>query len=180
MARVAYNVVLFTVDTDVVRTVKLHGAADGANMRAVGVVKDLHAIVCTISNNYLISRFVERKSYRMLETAAPVADADAAQVKPIAGQHLDAIVVAVAHDNIVIFVIRDVAFSRKLAIAVAFSTESGNQFSVYLKNLNFSVAELDSDFVAIPVDGDACGVRFTGFVFRHIANGANKLSGCII
>jgi hypothetical protein len=72
MARVAYNVALFTVDTDVVRTVKLHGAADGANMRAVGVLKDLHAIVCTISNNYLISRFVERKSYRMLETAAPV------------------------------------------------------------------------------------------------------------
>ncbi len=155
VARVAYDVAHFTVDADVVRTVKLLGAADGANMRAVGVLKDLDAIVFTISNNYLIPRFVERKSYRMLQIAASCANADAAQINTTAAQHLDAIAVAVAHDNIPIFVIRDVAFSRKLAVAVAISSEGGNQFSIKLINLYFSVAELDSNIAAAPVNCDA-------------------------
>ena len=136
VAGVGYHIALFAVHADVMRFVELPGAADGANMRAVGVLKNLHAMILAVSNNYVITRFVERKSYRMLQTAAPVANTDAALEDSFAVQHLDAIVIAVAHDKVVVFFIRDVAFSRKLAITAALLTEGGNQFSVQLKNLN--------------------------------------------
>ena len=60
MAGVDHHVALFAVDADMIRTVELRGAADGANMRAVGVLKYLYAIICAICYNYAITfaRFV--------------------------------------------------------------------------------------------------------------------------
>ena len=60
---------------------------------------------------------------------------------------------------IVVFVVRDVAFSRKLAITVAWLTEGRNQFAVKLKYLNRPVTELDSNIVAAPVDCNAGWIR---------------------
>ena len=118
----------------------------------------------------------------MLQTAAPVANADAALEYPFAVQHLDAIVVAVTHDKVVIFVVRDVAFSRKLAITVAWLTEGRNQFTVKLKNLNRPVTELDSNIVAAPVDCNAGGIcRYrTAFCLARKAKRPNELTGCIV
>ena len=152
VAGVGYHIALFAVYADVMRFVELPGAADGANMRAVGVLKNLHAMILAISNNYVITRFVEPKSYGMLQTAAHVANTNAALEDSFAVQHLDAIIIAVAHDKVVVFGVRDVAFSRKLAITVALLTESRNQFAVKLKNLDCSVTELDSNIIAAPVD----------------------------
>ena len=184
MAGVGHHVALFAVDADMIRTVELRGAADGANMRAVGVLKYLYAIICAICYNYAIrfARFVEGKPHRMLQAAAPVANADAALEYPFAVQHLDAIVIAVAHDKVVIFVVRDVTFSRKLAITAALLTEGGKQFSVKLKNLNCSVAELDSDIAATSVNCNAGGIRLTltAFSLARKAKRPNELTGCIV
>ena len=65
----------------------------------------------------------------------------------------------VAHDKVVVFVVRDVAFSRKLAITVAWLTKGRNQFAVKLKILDCSVTELDSNIVAAPVDCNAGWIR---------------------
>ena len=179
MAGVDYHIALFAVDADVIRSVELPGATDGANMRAVGVSKNLNAMIRAISNNYVITRFVERKSYRMLQTAAPVANTDAALEDSFSVQHLDAIIIAVAHDKVVVFVIRDVAFSRKLAITIALLTEGGNQLAVKLKNLNCSVltvAELDSNIAAAPVDCNASWI----IICSTAAKRPNELTGCIV
>ena len=182
VAGVGYHIALFAVHADVMRFVELPGAADGANMRAVGVLKNLHAMILAISNNYVITRFVERKSYGVLQPAAPVANTNAALEDSFAVQHLDAIVIAVAHDKVVIFVVRDVTFSRKLAITAALLTEGGKQFSVKLKNLNCSVAELDSDIAATPVNCNAGGIRLTltAFSLARKAKRPNELTGCIV
>jgi hypothetical protein len=65
-AGVDHNVALFTVDADMMRTIKLPRAADGSNMAAVGMPQHLHAIIFAISNNNVLIRIVERKSNRML------------------------------------------------------------------------------------------------------------------
>ena len=111
MAGVNYNIALLSIGTDMMRALELLRTADGANKRSIGVLQDFHSIIRAIRNNYLVARFAECESYRVFETTAPVTFADDALQNPFVVQHLDAIIIAVAHNNISGFVKRNVAFS---------------------------------------------------------------------
>ncbi len=93
-------------------------AADGADVRTVGVIQHLHAMIRALNHNQMTGA-IQGNTVRFLELAIfCVLMTDGPQVPPIAvPKNLDAIVAVITHDQIALMVKGNTTWMLKLSFA---------------------------------------------------------------
>ena len=116
-------------------------AADGADVRAVGVIQHLHAMIAVLNHDHMTGA-VKRNTVRFLEMAITCAKlADGPQVLPIAvTKNLDAIVAAVGNNKISLRVKRHAAVASQLLRPAAPAANAADVGAISeTKNLNATI-----------------------------------------